>query len=76
MTIKPIRSDLDLQLAFQRLEAVFQAEEGTAEADERDVLVALIEAYEDRHYAIAQTSHRFGGFGQGDQVPNLTGRAD
>lgn len=53
MTIKPIRSEQDLQLACQRLEMVFQAEEGTAEADERDVLVALIEVYESRHYPIA-----------------------
>jgi antitoxin component HigA of HigAB toxin-antitoxin module len=29
---------------------MFQAEEGTAQADERDVLVTLIQAYENRHY--------------------------
>ena len=34
---------------FSRLEAIFQAEEGTAEADERDVLVKLVEAYENKH---------------------------
>ena len=33
-----------------RLERIFQAEEGTEQADERDVLVTLIEVYEDRHY--------------------------
>lgn len=52
MTIKPIRTDDDLQMAFQRLEAIFQAPEQTDEADEREVLVALIEAYESRHYPI------------------------
>jgi HTH-type transcriptional regulator/antitoxin HigA len=45
MSIKPIRNDDDLQRAFKRLEKIFQAEEGTSQADERDVLVTLIEAY-------------------------------
>jgi HTH-type transcriptional regulator/antitoxin HigA len=50
MTIKPIRNDADLKRAFLRLEKVFQAEEGAAQADERDVLVTLVEAYENKHY--------------------------
>ncbi|MEZ5727439.1 MAG: transcriptional regulator [Burkholderiaceae bacterium] len=50
MTIKPIRNDEDLKKAFRRLEKIFQAEEGTAQADERDVLVTLVEAYENKHY--------------------------
>ena len=52
MNIKPIRSDDDLRGALHRLEAIFQAEEGTAEADEMEVLVTLIEAYENKHYPI------------------------
>jgi HTH-type transcriptional regulator/antitoxin HigA len=52
MNIKPIRNDDDLHVAFRRLETVFQAEEGTPEADEMEILVTLIEAYEDRHYPI------------------------
>lgn len=48
---KPIRTDADLRAAFHRLEGIFQADEGTPEADERDVLVTLIEAYENQHYA-------------------------
>ncbi len=51
MPIKPIRNDEDLKAAFRRLERVFQSEEGTSQADERDVLVTLIEAYENQHYA-------------------------
>ena len=50
MTIKPIRNDDDLTAAFRRLEAIFQAEEQTPEADERDVLVTLVEAFESKHY--------------------------
>lgn len=52
MIIKPIRYDDDLKAAFQRLEVVFQAQPDTPEADEMDVLVTLIEAYENKHYAI------------------------
>lgn len=51
MTIKPIRTDADLRAAFRRLEGIFQADDSTPEADERDVLVTLIEAYENKHYA-------------------------
>ena len=50
MTIKPIRNDDDPRRAFRRLEKIFQAVEGTSQADERDVLVTLIEAYENKHY--------------------------
>jgi len=49
MTMRPIRNDEDLQEAFRRLEVVYQADEQTPEADERDVLVTLVEAYENRH---------------------------
>ncbi len=53
MLIKPIRNDQDLQAAFHRLESIFQTEEGTPENDEMEVLVTLIEAYENQHYPIA-----------------------
>jgi HTH-type transcriptional regulator/antitoxin HigA len=53
MNIKPIRTDENLQAAFRRLETIFQAEEGTPEADEMEILVTLIEAYENKHYPIA-----------------------
>ena len=52
MNIKPIRNDDDLRAAFKRLESVFQAREGTPEADEMEILVTLIEAYEHKHYPI------------------------
>ena len=50
MTIKPIRNDDDLKAVFRRLESIFQTQEQTPEADERDVLVTLVEAYENKHY--------------------------
>ncbi|TAK54045.1 MAG: transcriptional regulator [Gammaproteobacteria bacterium] len=50
MTIKPIRNDDDLKKVLRRLEKIFQAEKGTSQADERDILVTLVEAYENTHY--------------------------
>ena len=50
--IRPIKIDEDLQAAFSRLEAVFQAADNTPEADEMEILVALIEAYENKHFPI------------------------
>ena len=52
MNIRPIRNDEDLRAAFARLEAIFQAPEASPQADEMEVLVALIEAYENRHYPV------------------------
>ena len=56
MNIKPIRNDEDLTQAFERLEAIFQAEPGTPEADEMEILVTLIEVYENKHYPIEASS--------------------
>jgi len=53
MNIKAIRNDADLQKALKQLQSVFQAEAGTSEADEMERLVALIEAYEQGHYALS-----------------------
>ncbi len=53
MNIKPIRNDQDLKKAFHQLEGVFQAEKDTKEHDEMEVLVTLIEAYENKHYPIS-----------------------
>jgi len=52
MNIKPIRNDDDMRAAFRRLELVYQAQDGTPEADEMEILVTLIEAYEHKHFPI------------------------
>jgi HTH-type transcriptional regulator/antitoxin HigA len=52
MNIRPIRNDADLRTAFQRLELIFQAPEGTPEADEMEILVTLVEAYENKLFPI------------------------
>ena len=52
MKIKPMRSDSDLRAALRRLDVVFQAADGTPAADEMEILVTLIEAYENKHTPI------------------------
>ena len=53
MNIKPIKNDKDLRVAFKRLELVYQAQESSAEAYEMEILVTLIEAYENKHFPIS-----------------------
>ena len=50
--VNPIRSEEDYDAALTRLSEIFQAEIGTPEGDERDILVDLIECYEEKHYPI------------------------
>jgi HTH-type transcriptional regulator/antitoxin HigA len=52
MNIKPISNESDLQESFSQLEKVFQAKMGTKEADDMEILVTLIEAYENKHCCI------------------------
>ena len=56
VTVKPIRSEDDYERSLARLGEIFQAEDGTPEGDERDVLADLIEVYEERHYPIGLPS--------------------
>lgn len=52
MNIQPIHNDADLERAFARMETLWNAEDGSPEADELEVLSILIEHYEDEHYPI------------------------
>lgn len=52
MTIKPIKTKKDYQAAMKRLEAIFDAQPGTPEGDELEVLGLLIDKYEQEHYPI------------------------
>lgn len=52
MTIKPIKSESDYQQALEKLCEIFDAETGTSESDEADVLALLIDEYEKRCYPI------------------------
>jgi HTH-type transcriptional regulator/antitoxin HigA len=52
MIIKPVKTKKDYQQALARLEAIFDAQPGTNEGDELEVLGILIDAYEQQHHAI------------------------
>ena len=52
MKFKLIRTEEDYNLGLNRLEKVFNAEPGTKEGDELEVLALLIEDYENKHYPI------------------------
>lgn len=52
MNIKPIRNDADLRAALARLDTLWGAARDTPEGDELDVLVLLVEKFEDEHYPI------------------------
>ncbi|WP_223649393.1 helix-turn-helix domain-containing protein [Hymenobacter psoromatis] len=52
-SIKPIRSEADYQATLTRLKTILQAQPGDPEFDELEILAILLEAYEARHYPIA-----------------------
>jgi HTH-type transcriptional regulator / antitoxin HigA len=52
MDIRPIRTDEDYKSALQEIETLWEAPEGTPEADKMEVLAILVEDYENRHFTI------------------------
>jgi len=52
MTIKPIKSERDYHKALKEIEKLWDAKPNTSRGDRLDVLVTLVEAYEQRHYKV------------------------
>ena len=52
MLLRPIRNEEDYETALEEIEALWETESGTADADRLDILVLLVEAYEAEHYPI------------------------
>jgi HTH-type transcriptional regulator / antitoxin HigA len=52
MNIKPVKTEKDYEEALRRLEIIFDAEVGTPEGDEAQILGMLIEQYENEHFPI------------------------
>lgn len=52
MDIRPIRTDKDHRAALRDIEALWGAVDGTPEGDRLDILMTLVEAYEDRRWPI------------------------
>ena len=74
-----IKNEKDYEKALSRIEALMDAEPGTDEMDELELLTALVEMYEDQHYPISPPEPleaiRFRmdqlGLGQKDMVPYI-----
>ena len=52
MKLKPIKTKTEYKAALREVEALFDAPEGTPQADKLEVLAMLVEKYEAEHYPI------------------------
>jgi HTH-type transcriptional regulator/antitoxin HigA len=52
MTIRPIHTEADHDAALARIEALWDAQPGSPDHDELEVLAVLVSAYEDRRWPI------------------------
>jgi HTH-type transcriptional regulator / antitoxin HigA len=52
MNLQLIKTENDYKIALSRLENLFDAEIGTPESDEADLLGLLVDDYEKKHYPI------------------------
>ena len=52
MKLKPIKSDRELSRALKRIDELWGANLNGPKGDELDVLMLLVEKYEDEHFAI------------------------
>ncbi|HWV29816.1 MAG TPA: hypothetical protein VN038_09200 [Dyadobacter sp.] len=50
--LKPIETEEEFDQALKRFNEVFDAPANTPESEEADMLAALIEAYDNKHYPI------------------------
>ncbi|MEZ4664119.1 MAG: hypothetical protein R2911_41850 [Caldilineaceae bacterium] len=57
ITIRPINNEADYEFALAEVEQMMdQVEPGTSQGDKFDLLVRLIEAYEDQHYPMGESA--------------------
>jgi HTH-type transcriptional regulator/antitoxin HigA len=52
MTIKPIKTERDYRKVLKEIEKLWDAKPNTPMGDRLDVLVTLVEAYEQKHYKV------------------------
>ena len=52
MKLKPVNNDRELNRALKRIDELWGAKSNTPKGDELDVLMLIVEKYEDEHYAI------------------------
>jgi HTH-type transcriptional regulator/antitoxin HigA len=52
MTIKPIKTERDYRKALKEIEKLWDAKPNTLKGDRLDVMITLVEAYEQKHHRI------------------------
>lgn len=52
MTIKPIKTERDYQKALKEIEKLWDAKPNTLKGDRLEVMITLVEAYEQKHHRI------------------------
>jgi HTH-type transcriptional regulator / antitoxin HigA len=52
MDIRPIRTKRDYERALRRIETLMDADPGTDEGDELEVLATLVDVYEEKHFPV------------------------
>jgi HTH-type transcriptional regulator/antitoxin HigA len=52
MNIKPVKSKKDYAVALKEIQKLWNAEPNTPDGDTLEVLITLVEAYEEKHYPI------------------------
>ncbi|OAV74535.1 putative transcription regulator containing HTH domain protein [Bacteroidales bacterium Barb7] len=52
MNIQPIVTEKDYEVSLERLKVIFGAKPGSAQGDELELLITLIDQYEQEHYPI------------------------
>ena len=50
MHLKPIKTNSDHEAALLEIERLWEAKEGTTDGDRLDILMTLVEAYEEAHF--------------------------
>jgi HTH-type transcriptional regulator/antitoxin HigA len=53
LDVRPIRTKADHRWALKEVERLWEADPGTPDGDRVDILVTLIEAYEEKHFPIS-----------------------
>lgn len=56
INLKPIRTEADYEAALARVDEIFEAEHGSLEGRELDVLVDLVEFYESKHFPMESSN--------------------
>lgn len=52
MDIRPIRTKRDYERALRRIETLMDADPGSDEGDELEVLATLVDVYEEKHFPV------------------------